>query len=187
MRARHLAWLVAGACLAAGLSAQTGWQNPPGRNFPLVGGNLANLRYSSLTTINKTNIKQLGGAWMVHVEPGKSGIWMQSTPVVVDGVMYLTTGHITARDAKTGAVEWQYPKGELGRGGGMMGGPDNHFNRGVVVAEGKVFAAAFGTTLVALDQNTGEVVWRTELQPGPGPSFANAAAVYYDGLVYMGV
>jgi outer membrane protein assembly factor BamB len=45
----------------------------------------------------------------------------------------------------------------------MIGGPDNHFNRGVVVAEGKVFAAAYGTILLALNQQTGELVWRTEL------------------------
>jgi glucose dehydrogenase len=78
--------------------------------------------------------------------------------------------------------------GAIGPGGGPVGGRDNHFNRGVVVAEGKVFSAASGTTLLALDQKTGEVVWQTELRTEPGrPSFANAPAVYYDGLVYMGV
>jgi hypothetical protein len=47
------------------------------------------------------------------------------------------------------ALRWQYPKGDIGPGGGAVGGPDNHFNRGVVVAEGKVFSAAYGTTLLA--------------------------------------
>ena len=48
-------------------------------------------------------------------------------------------------------------------------------DRGVVVAEGKVFSAASGTTLLALDQKTGEVVWQAELRTQPGrPSFANA-------------
>jgi quinohemoprotein ethanol dehydrogenase len=175
-------------CVSAWLSAQApALTSLPGVNFPVVGGNLANLRYSTLTKINKSTIGQLGAAWMVHVEPGHSGLWMQATPVVVDGVMYMATGHITARDARTGQVKWQFPKGEIGQGGGPVGGPDNHFNRGVVVAEGKVFSAAYGATLLALDQKTGELVWRTELRAQAGPSFANAPAVYYNGLVYMGV
>src|SRR5581483_2061104 len=187
MRARHVSSLLLCAWLTIGLAAQSDFRALPGKDFPVVGGNVANLRYSTLTKIDKSNITQLGGAWMVHVEPGKAGIWMESTPVVVDGVMYLTTGHISARDARTGELKWQFPKGDLGPGGGWFGGKDNHFNRGVVVAEGKVFSAASGTTLVALDQKTGELVWRTELRTDPGPSFSNAAAVYYDGLVYMGV
>ena len=187
MRLRHVGPLVVGTCLTVGLSAQNGWQAPPGKDFPLVGGTVGNTRYSALSKIDKSNIRQLGGAWMAHIEPGKTGLWMQATPVVVDGVMYMAAGHITARDARTGALKWQYPKGDIGRGGGPGGGPDNHFNRGVVVAEGKVFSAAFGTTLLALDQQSGDLIWQTELQTSPGPSFANAAAIYYDGLVYMGV
>ena len=140
------------------------WTALPGKDFPLVGGNYANLRHSTLTAINKSNIGQLGGAWMVRAEDGHIGGWMQSTPVVVDGIMYLTTGHIQARDARTGALIWRFPKGEVGRGGFWSGGPDNHFTRGVVVAEGKVFSAAFGTKLMALDQKTGELVWETPLQ-----------------------
>ena len=133
----------------------------------MVGGNLANLRYSTLTKIDKSNINQLGGAWMVHVEQ-QQGLWMQATPVVVDGIMYMATGHIAARDARTGALKWQFPKGVLGPGAGREGGPDNHFNRGVVVAEGKVFSAASGTRLIALDQNTGDLVWQTNLRTEPG-------------------
>jgi len=189
MRLRQIGPLAICSCLTVGLAAQSDWQTLPGKDFPLVGGTVGNTRHSALTTIDKSNIKQLGGAWMVHIEPGKANLWMQATPVVVDGVMYMASGHITARDARTGALKWQYPKGDIGRGGGPVGGPDNHFNRGVVVAEGKVFSASFGTTLLALDQNSGELIWQTELKtsPGGGPSFANAAAMYYDGLLYMGV
>ena len=191
MRARQavrMASLACGVALSALVWGQSAdWTQPPGANFPVVGGNLSNDRYSTLTQITKGNLSRLGAAWMVHVEPGHSGLWMQATPVVVDGVMYMATGHITARDARTGQLKWQFPKGDIGRGGGPGGGPDNHFNRGVVVAEGKVFSAAYGTTLIALDQKTGELVWRTELKTGPGFSFANAPAIYYDGLVYMGV
>jgi glucose dehydrogenase len=83
--------------------------SPSGKDFVIVGGNVFNHRYSSLSRINKNTIKQLGAAWMVHVAPGRNGLWMQATPIVVDGVMYITTGHITARDARTGALKWQFP------------------------------------------------------------------------------
>jgi hypothetical protein len=117
MRARTL--VTAGASLiglglAVVLSAQAAdWKAHPGANFPLVGGNWWNQRHSTLTKINKSTLSQLGGAWMVHVEPGKVGLWMQATPVVVDGIMYITTGHISARDARTGELKWQFPKGTL--------------------------------------------------------------------------
>jgi PQQ-dependent dehydrogenase (methanol/ethanol family) len=174
--------------LTAWLSAQSvDWRPHPGANFPVVGGNWFNQRYSTLTKIDKSNVAKLGGAWLVHVGEGKGG-WMQATPVVIDGIMYITTGHISARNARTGELIWRFPDAPLGPAGGPVGGPDNHFNRGVVVAEGKVFAAAHGTTLLALDQKTGKLIWRTALRPEPGrPSFANAAAVYHDGLVYMGI
>src|SRR2546422_551651 len=68
---------------------------------------------------------------------------------------------------------------------GIVGG--NYFNRGVAVGDGKVFAPGYDATLLALDQQTGKLVWCTELQQQGGPAFSNAAAIYYDGLVYMGV
>ena len=133
------------------------WQTPSGRNFPVVGGNLANHRYSSLTGINKKNIAKLGGAWMVHLEDGKFPPTMQATPVVVDGVMYVSTGagNIFALDAATGAVKWKH---ETTFGGNY---------RGVAVAEGRVFSGERDSQLIALDQKTGALVWETPTQPGP--------------------
>src|SRR5688572_22075073 len=90
-------------------SQSADWKAHPGADFPVVGGNWHNQRYSTLTKIDKSNVKQLGGAWMVNVENGRGG-WMQATPVVVSGVMYLAHGHITARDARTGKLIWQFPK-----------------------------------------------------------------------------
>src|SRR5262249_51191395 len=98
------------------------------------------------------------------------------TPVVVDGIMYMSTGHIWARDARTGELKWRYPTGSLGT--------TTNTNRGVAVAEGLVFSAAAGNTLVALDQYTGALKWKTQLGTRGN---TNAPAVYYDGLVYMGV
>ena len=169
--------IVAGVLgLAAVLAAQTAQFQPHfDADFPHVGGGYMNQRYSTLARIDKSNINRLGAAWMVHPE-GTVGGWMQGTPVVVDGIMYMSTGHIWARDARTGDLKWRYPTGSLGS--------TTNTNRGVAVAEGKVFSAAAGNTLVAVDQYTGALVWKTQLATRGN---TNAPAIYYDGLVYMGV
>src|ERR1700722_8178681 len=133
---------IVSVCLSVTASAQTSdWRSAPGKDFPLAGGNLANQRYSSLTGITPANISQLGGAWMLHVAGGQAGGNLEGTPVVVDGVMYLPTGGgvIMALDAATGAVKWKYQPPGGGRG----------MNRGVVVAEGRVFSAGAGTNVIA--------------------------------------
>jgi glucose dehydrogenase len=88
--------------------AQTAWQSPSRKDFPTVGGNLANQRYSALKRITKANIGRLGGAWSVHLEDGKSPGTMQATPVVVGGVMFIASGGgtIFAIDAAAGAIKW---------------------------------------------------------------------------------
>lgn len=147
-------------------------------DFPVVGGDLANQRYSSLTGITPSNIARLGGAWTVHVADGAANANLEATPVVVDGTMYIpgTAGTILALDAATGAIRWTYhPPAGGGRGG---------TNRGVAVAEGKVFSTGGGNNLIALDQRTGELLWSTKVGDR---GTTVAPALYYGGLVYMGV
>jgi PQQ-dependent dehydrogenase (methanol/ethanol family) len=151
------------------------WRAAPAKDFPLAGGNLANQRYSTLASITPGNVSKLGGAWMLHVNGGEGVGNLEATPVVVDGVMYVPAsgGVIMAIDAATGAVKWKHAS-TGGRG----------TNRGVVAAEGKVFSSGGGNTLVALDQKDGALLWTTKV--GDRGSTA-APAIYYDGLVYMGV
>ena len=146
-----------------------------GRDFPTVGGNLANQRYSSLTQITRENVARLGGAWMVRLEDGQPAGNMQGTPVVVGGVMYIGsgTGKVFAIDAATGARIWTYQP--------TVGGQTN---RGVAVAEGRVFSGQAGTRLVALDQKTGALVWETRVAERGGTP---GAVIYHGGLVYAGI
>src|SRR5262245_58153786 len=174
------------ALLAAAVFAQSpapavkdaDWRQPPTRDFPLVGGNWANQRYSALDQIDASNVKRLGGAWSIHLENGNGGN-QQATPVVVDGVMYVTTSfqNVFAIAATTGAIKWKYSPQLRGAGG---------TNRGVAVAEGKVFFAQRDNLLVALDQETGASVWKTRLTDQPR-AFASAVPVYHDGRVYVGI
>ena len=185
--ARSVATLLPALGMAALVAARApDWRAAPGPDFPLVGGNYANQRYSTLKQINTSTVGRLGGAWMVHVEAGRGGT-MQATPVVLDGVMYMSTGHVAARDARTGELKWTYPSLPAPEAAGAGAAPSfgrGGANRGVVVAEGKVFSAGPGNTLLALDQKTGALVWRTQIAPR---GTTNAPAVYYNGLVYMGV
>jgi quinohemoprotein ethanol dehydrogenase len=65
---------------------------PVGSDWPVVGGNLGNGRYSSLDQINTTNVQNLKAAWMIHLGSGLSTgtppYTLEATPIVQDGVMY---------------------------------------------------------------------------------------------------
>jgi PQQ-dependent dehydrogenase (methanol/ethanol family) len=151
---------------------------PASKNFPMVHANYGNTMYSELKDISSRNIHKLGGAWVLHVDGGVISGNQQSTPVVVDGVMYVQSASqkIVAVDARTGAVKWAYA------GGGATG-----FLRGVAVAEGKVFSALTGRRVVALDQATGELLWQVTLDNPEFPGGTTpTAVVYFDGLLYVG-
>jgi PQQ-dependent dehydrogenase (methanol/ethanol family) len=144
-------------------------------DFPKVGGNLGNQNYSSLAIVNKANVKELGAVWLNRIEGGINTGDNQSTPVVVDGVIYIESapGAVVAVDGKTGATKWKYP------------GKGTQVRRGVAVGGGKVFTNARGGWVVALDQATGNVAWEVQ----PGNQYGNVgkvAMVYHDGIVYVG-
>jgi len=168
-----ISWTVAAA------NGSMNWRLPAGKNFPLVGGNWGNQRHSTLDQINRSNVKKLGGAWMMHLEDGKTAGNIQATPVIVDGVMFVSSGlgNIFAIDARRGALKWKYRSD-------ATTGTTTH--RGVVVAEGKVFAGQRDNTLIALDQASGTLIWKTRLAEA-GRGFTTAPAAYFDGLVYIGV
>lgn len=172
---RALAVTAVAAAIGGGVAAQSDWFAPAGRDFPLVGGNLGNQRYSTLTQITPANLNRLGAAWLLHLEGGKAVGNMQGTPVVVEGVMYIGSGSgsVFAVDAATGVVKWKWES--------PFGGQTN---RGVVVAEGKVFTGQSGARLVALDQRTGQLAWETRVAERGGTP---GAVIYHAGMVFAGI
>src|SRR5437867_7613326 len=150
------------------------WSSPPTSDFPVAGGSYTNQRYSTLDQINTANIKKLGGAWTIHLEEQGAAVGnLDGTPVVIGGVMYVTTPrlHVLAIDAATGAVKWRYrPDAETRIGA----------NKGVAVGDGKVFVGRRDNVLVALDQQTGRVVWSRKLTDHPA-AYTSAAPVFYGG------
>ena len=96
---------------------------------------------------------------------GKNVATWETYPVEVGGTLYVTTNtdQVIAMDATTGKVKWKYtPKVKFylavaGGGGGVA------TNRGVVVADGKVFMQTFDNQLTALQSSTGELLWKSEV------------------------
>ena len=169
---------------------------PADKDQPKVGGNLGNQGYSSLTQIDKKNISNLGAAWMTRVGeqpatmpapgPGDNATGQQTTPIVVDGIIYLDTasGGVMAVDGASGATKWKWQPTVANTGFGPTG-----TRRGVSVGDGKVYTLASGNRVVALDKDTGAQVWVTQPQGPNATSLGNVAkvaTVYHDGMVYIG-
>ena len=109
---------------------------------------------------------------------------METAPIVVDGVMFLTTSfnHVYAIDAATGEEYWHY-KHKMGPITTFCCGPNN---RGVAIEDGTLFMGTLDAKLVALDAKTGKVLWETQIaDPEKGYSETMAPAVV-DGKVLIG-
>jgi alcohol dehydrogenase (cytochrome c) len=128
-------------------------------DWPEHGGTSLSWRYSALDQINTANVKRLAPAWIFQTGDYEMGL--QATPIVVGGVLYLSTSRnsVYALDGATGHLLWQY-KYPLPRGA-VPYGPQN---RGVAVAGGEVFEGTYDNYLVALDQKTGVELWRVNVE-----------------------
>ena len=117
-------------------------------------------RYSPLKQINADNVKQLGLAWHYDLAEAKYG--QEATPIVVDGVMYVSTdmSRVKALDAKTGKEIWSFdPEVD---GGWLLHVCCGFVNRGVAVWEGKVYVGTLDGRLIAIDAKTGKQVWSVQ-------------------------
>jgi alcohol dehydrogenase (cytochrome c) len=144
----------------------------------VYGGNLANTRFVPNDEINADNVGDLKLQWIFQT--GIIGSF-ENTPIVEDGVMYVTTpyNHAFAIDARTGRELWHYEH-KLGTTI-FCCGPNN---RGVALADDKVYTATLDAMLVALDKRTGELVWETEIaDPEFGYSATVAPTVYQDKII----
>ena len=103
-------------------------------NWLHTNGDYGQLRHYGGNQINTGNVKNLRPVYVFQTEVVES---METAPIVVDGVMYLTTSynHIYAIDAVTGKQFWHY-KHKMGPVTTFCCGPNN---RGVAIAGGKVF------------------------------------------------
>jgi len=129
-----------------------------GNNFLHTNGDYSQSRFFPNKQINVSNVSKLRPAWVFQTEVKDT---METSPIVVNGVMYVTTAfdHVYALDARTGEELWHY-KQKLGPITTYCCGPNN---RGVAVLEDMVYLATLDAKLVALDAKTGKQVWETQI------------------------
>ncbi|MDX6535614.1 MAG: quinohemoprotein ethanol dehydrogenase [Gaiellales bacterium] len=151
------------------------------------GGTLFNQRYSPLSAIDTSNVQDLKGVWMTHLGSGTAAKYSaEGQPIVYNGVIYIPTGNddVFAVDVKTGKMRWKYESSIDQKIATICCG---WLSRGVALGKGKVYLGQLDGTLVALDQQTGNVVWKTAVGDWKRGYTITAAPLYYDGMVVTGV
>ncbi|QJE71970.1 methanol/ethanol family PQQ-dependent dehydrogenase [Aerophototrophica crusticola] len=149
-------------------------------------GNYQGHRYSPLDQITKQNVKDMRVAWTFStgVLRGHEG-----GPLVIGDTMYIHTpfpNAVYALDLKNeGRVKWKYEPRQDANVIPVM--CCDTVNRGVAVADGKVFLAQADNTLVALDANTGKVVWSAKNGDHAKGETLTAAPVVVKDKVLVGI
>jgi alcohol dehydrogenase (cytochrome c) len=145
---------------AVAISAQSGVDqkkllNPGTDSWPGYNGDYTGRRFSTLDTINTSNVKALSLAWVYRLNPGMPNANVGSikgTPLMVDGVMYVTApDHVWALDARTGRERWHHAW--QSKGGIHIG------NRGAAILGDSLFYQTPDCNLVALNVKDGTERW----------------------------
>ncbi len=146
-------------------------------------------RYSSLDQISTRNVRDLRPAWTFQfgefgIKAGEATYSFEAAPIVVDGVMYATAwdGWAFAVNAETGQELWRY-KHEVPVDTPLCCG---NVNRGMAVANGKVFMATPNAHLVALDAVNGRPVWKEVFGDVRAGESATLAPLVVKNLVVVG-
>jgi alcohol dehydrogenase (cytochrome c) len=144
-------------------------------------GDVRGNRYSQLEQINKGNVARLAPKWVFPLE-GVSRA--ETTPVVVEGVMYVTSGNeCWALDAGAGREIWHFQRP---RTKGLVGNAAGGFNRGVAWLGDRVFMVTDNAHLLALNRYTGDLMWEAEMADWHKNYNATSAPLIADNLVISG-
>lgn len=150
------------------------WTNP--------GGDAGKTHHSALGDISPANVARLGLAW--EADLGTNRV-LEATPVVAGGVMYTSgvAGRAYAFDAASGKELWRFePEVDMQINRTVC---CDQANRGVALANGKVFVAALDAQLYALDAKTGKVLWKADTRDGSGRGINSTGAPEVAGDVVV--
>ncbi len=147
--------------------------SPPGANWLSYNGDFTGRRFSNLSQINPANVAQLRAQWVFHSSNSNR---MEVTPVVVNGVMFVTSANDTyALDARTGLEIWHH---SLPVSEGLIDDASGHLTRGVALWHSRVYRLTDNAHLLCLDARSGHLVvgrgvrkleqelWRYRRSPG---------------------
>jgi alcohol dehydrogenase (cytochrome c) len=152
------------------------------RNWLMYGGDYASHRYSELGQITPANAGKLNLAWVY--QSAAAGSW-EATPLVVDGIMYLTQrpNDVVAMDAATGRVFWIYHYNNSPEVKVCCGAN----NRGLAILDGTLFMGTLDAHLVAIDARSGRALWKTRLVDNRLGYSVTAAPMAVKDKVIVGV
>jgi alcohol dehydrogenase (cytochrome c) len=138
-------------------------------------------RYSPVDQINRATVARLAPAWIF---PFSDASRLEVTPIVVDGVMYVTAANeCYALDAGSGRPIWHFKRP---RSKGLAGDAASGINRGAAVADGRVFIVTDDARLLALNRFTGELMWETRMADPRQNYGATSAPLVVGRLVITG-
>ena len=156
-------------CMSAAsmVAIANGGMAPAGKEWPTVGGDLSNARYSALSQISTKNVVKLGGAWFKELDAAT-----RTPPVVADGMLFISDATaIYALNLENGKTIWQYKpqRGVPARGG-------------VALGRGLVFSGLSDAHIVALEERTGKLVWTGYIGNAPSDAGANGGQLHISGI-----
>ena len=161
----------------------------PGSEWLSHGRTYREQRFSPLDSVNRDNVDELDLVWSFKFDTARG---MEATPIVHDGVIYVSTGwsHVHAIDARSGEELWHYdakvPKAQLAK---TCCGP---VNRGVAIWQEdsdsplQVFFGALDGRLIALDAATGMENWSVQSTPTDGNYSVTGAPRIVKGMIIIG-
>jgi alcohol dehydrogenase (cytochrome c) len=152
------------------------------QNWLTYSGSYSSQRYTKLQQVDLTTVKNLELKWVFQAQSLQK---FESTPLVVDGIMYLTQSpnDIVALDAKTGRVFWIYH---------YVTSPASRpccgiVNRGVAILGETLFMATVDAHLVAVDAKNGHVIWNDKLAEAAAGYAMTLAPLVVKDKVIVGV
>jgi len=156
------------------VTSQTDW--------PTYHGQLGGNRYSTLEQIDKSNVARLAPKWVFTLLNTSR---LQVTPIVVDGIMYVTSANeCYALDAGSGRQVWHYQRP---RTRNLVGNAAGGINRGAAVSGDRVFMVTDHAHVIALNRFTGRLLWETTMADWHLNYNATSAPLAINGLVISGI
>lgn len=141
-------------------------------------------RYSPLKQVSTANVSRLVPAWAFSFG-GEKQRGQEAQPVIHNGKMFVTASYsrLFALDAATGRKLWKY---EHRLPDGIMPCCDV-INRGAALYDKLVIFTTLDAQIVALDQDSGDVVWKEKIDDYAAGYSGTAAPIVADGLLLTGV
>ena len=150
-------------------------------DWPSYNGDYSGRRFTGLTQVTPANASQLQAQWVFHSH--NAGV-LEATPLVVDGVMYMTgSNDAYAIDATTGKVLWHHARAVTQ---GLIDDASGHINRGVAILGTSVYMQTDNAHLLCLDARSGNLLWDVSYAPGNKNYGATSAPLVVKDKVLVG-